>query len=207
MSEEQDVRVSELLWALWRGKWAILCAALLGAALFCAYAALFQAPVYRASVLFYISNTAESQPASRTSGDVAASEGLAETYTYVLTSTPLLDTVAKKGGLSLDGAALREMTAAETVEDAGLCRVEVRAETAEEAYTAAAALARYAPDAAARIITGSAAAVVEPPEAPTAPSSPSYPRLAATGLLTGLALAVCALLLRAAVRPRTGAAQ
>lgn len=194
----KDLEFNSVFMALLRRKWVILGVSLIGAVFFYAYSALFITPMYRATVSFYISNTANADVQMLTNSDVSASENLVDTYVYILSSNTVLDAVAAKSGIDGNGSTLREMVTVSPIGGTGLCKVEVLSPDPQRSVDAASAIARYAPGEVASIVEGSSVKVVERAELPDAPATPNLLRNTATGLLLGFLLSVCVVLLRAA---------
>ena len=195
----RELNIRDMVAILLRRKWMILGISLACAAFFCAYSAFLITPMYRAAVSFYISNSSGADVRMLTSSDVAASEQLVDTYVYILSSNTVLDAVAQKSDLRVSGSALREMVTVSPIDGAGLCRIEVLSQEAQLSADAADAIARYAPAEVAKIVEGTSVKIVERAETPDAPVTPDVPRSTATGLLLGLLLSACFVLLRAAL--------
>ena len=102
----------------------------------------------------------------------------------------------------MSGSALREMVTVSPIDGTGLCRIEVLSQEAQLSADAADAIARYAPAEVAKIVEGTSVKIVERAETPDAPVTPDVPRSTATGLLLGLLLSACFVLLRAALTGR-----
>lgn len=198
----RELNIPDMVGILLRRKWMILGISLACAAFFCVYSAFLVTPMYRCVVSFYISNVSGADVQMRTSSDVTASENLVDTYVYILSSNTVLDAVAQKSDLRVNGSALREMVTVSPVDGTVLCRVEVLSPEAQLSADAADAIARYAPAEVAKIVEGTSAKIVERAETPDAPVTPDILRSTATGLLLGLLLSVCFVLLRAALTGR-----
>ena len=193
-----EIDVIRMIKALWRRAWLVILAALIvGSAGFC-YAKFALTPLYKASVLMYVNNSALNMSSSSytiSSGQISAAERLVDTYIVILSTRNTLDQVAEEAGVNYSYEKLCSMVSAGSVNSTEIFRVTVTSPQPEEAKMLANTIAKVLPKAISDVVYGSDVRVVDRAVTPTVKSSPNYTRYTAGGLLAGALISALAIIL------------
>lgn len=185
-------RLIDRVWVL--GAAALVCAILMVTGTF-----LFVKPQYQSSAKFYVNNGSISMGGasiSMSSGDLAASRNLVDSYIVILETRETLNDVIDYAGVDLSNTELLRMLSAKAVNNTEIFQVTVTSADPQEAEKLANAIGHILPKRITAIIEGTSAKVVEAAVVPVTPCSPSYAKNAVFGYLLGFALAVAVIALK-----------
>lgn len=199
-TDEIEIDIGRIFFAIVTGFWlALLVSALTAAAVF-GVSRFLLTEKYEASAMFYVNNnslTANENPSSSiSSGDLATSRGLVNSYIVILNTRETLNEVIDYAGLDLKYAQISGMVSASAVDKTEMFRVTVTSEDPKQAEQIANAIAHVLPGRIGSIIDGSSAEVVDWAVEPTSPSSPNYVRNTLIGFLVGFVLCVAVIVMR-----------
>ena len=174
----------------------ILAAIALGVAAYAATIFLI-APTYESTFTVFVNNrTDTSQTTEITNADTSAASSLAQTYAEIMESRPLLEQAAKEADMDyLTDSQLSEMVSASIQSNTQLVNVQVIADSAQDAYTYAKALAAVAPDYLADIVEGTSMKIVTKPALKENQIAPSPLKNAVMGALIGFIIAVAIIII------------
>lgn len=144
-------------------------------------------PQYQSAVMFYVNNSSVSSE-SITSGDIAASKSLVDSYLVILDTETTLTEVIECAAAEHTVSELRRMIEAAAVNETELFRVVVTAEDPREAKTIADAIAHVLPQRIGEIMERASAEVVDAAVTAAEPSAPNHLKNTLLGVLFGLAL-------------------
>jgi capsular polysaccharide biosynthesis protein len=164
-----------------------LSAVLCGAAAF-AYARFFLPPLYQASTLVYVNNSAGSAGLSISTSELTAAQKLVNTYVVILKTRTTLNDVIDRADLSYSYEELKEMISAAAVDSTEIFEIVVTGEDPQETEKIANTIGAVLPEKVSNIVDGSAARIVDYAVVPSEKSSPDIPRITVVGFLTGLLL-------------------
>lgn len=183
----EQIDLMELALVLWKRAWLIVLAALLGAGCAFGWSKLFIEPTYRAqfSAMIFNSNEHASENGQLNASEISVAEYLTVTYTKVLTSRPVIETISEKLDISASYEAVAKLVTVKAVEDTQIIEVSVTAHSPETAYLIAQEIADLGPATVTDLIEGSRMKIINHPVMPTDRSGPSYVRYALQGLLLG----------------------
>ena len=192
---EFDLR--RLLPAILSKIWLIVLVSLLCGMLSLGSTLLLKTPMYKASTMFYVNNSVSLGDASIdiSSGDISTSKSLVNSYIVILRTRGTLMDVIDYAGSDRSYGELLSMVSASSVNKTEIFQVTVVSEDPQEAVDLANAIAHVIPKRISSVIEGSSAKVVDYPVRPGSPFTPNYTKDTALGLLVGLLLSVCAIVL------------
>lgn len=149
-------------------------------------------PTYESRVSFYVYNTTDASSHSGTinNNDLQAAESLATTYTKILGSNSVLDTILEdlEQKVEITRKDLSKMVKASVVSDTQLLEVVVTSTSPQLSLDIASSFARVAPTEIVRITKAGGVEVVDRPELPTEKASPRTVFDTAIGFLVGVIL-------------------
>ena len=193
-----EIDLTRLIGALWKRIWAIILAAVIGAAALGFYAATMVKPTYRAQALMYVNNRTLNLKAaditsaiSISSGEISAANSLVEMYIVIMESRTTLNEVIREANLSYTYDRLTDMITAGSVNNTPIFSVNVTSTDPEEAALIANTIAKVLPDKIAGVVDGTSVRVVDYAVTPTQKVAPSLSKYAICGALLG-AFLVCA---------------
>lgn len=198
--EEMEVDVQRLVGAVWQKKWLVMLAAVLGAMLALLGTFFFITPQYQSSAMFYVNNSSLSvgdATFSIDSGDISAAKSLVNSYIVILNTRESLNDVIDYAGVDRTYSEIKKMISAASVNSTEIFEVVVTSPDPYEAEKIANAIAYILPKRISSIIEGTSAKVVDAAVVAAKPSSPSYTINVFIGLVVGLAVSVCGIVLYA----------
>ena len=184
-----EIDLLRLAGALWKKLWLIVLVTLLCGALAFGYTFFLVTPLYKATAMMYVNNSAISVGSAKVSisaGDLAASQSLVDTYTVILKTRGTLNEVISRTGVPYSYQQLTKMVQAEAVNSTEVFSIDVTSPDPQEAELIANAIADILPDRIADIVEGSSVKIVDYAIVPAEIASPSYTRNTALGMLAGL---------------------
>lgn len=177
----------------------IVLVTLLCGALAFGYTFFLVTPLYKATAMMYVNNSAISVGSAKVSisaGDLAASQSLVDTYTVILKTRGTLNEVISRTGVPYSYQQLTKMVQAEAVNSTEVFSIDVTSPDPQEAELIANAIADILPDRIADIVEGSSVKIVDYAIVPAEIASPSYTRNTALGMLAGLVAIAAIICLR-----------
>lgn len=195
---EMEVDLQLLTSVIFQKLWIIGIVSVLCAIITFTATRLFVAPTYQSYVMFYVNNTAAdlSENLSINTGDIAASKSLAGTYSTILSTKQTLDAVIDYAGVDRAYTEVADMIHTSAVNSTEIIRVNVEAESPEEAYRIAQAIEYILPSRITKIIEGSSAKVVESASISYARVGPDYAVNATIGFLLGVFCSIFVIVVR-----------
>ena len=191
-TEYFELDLFALLKAMWKRVWLfILCGVLCACAGF-SYARFEVAPTYKASVMLYVNNSSFALGSTTFSYDasqLAAAQGLVDTYVIILGTRTTLNEVIARGGLDLTYEQLSSMVSAGAVNGTEVFRVTVTSTDPVLAAHIANTIADVLPSKVANIVEGSSLRLVDYAKVPTQKAGPNLTVYTTTGLLIGVLIA------------------
>lgn len=160
---------------------------------------IFVTPTYESRVSFYVYNSADnSSQGTINNSDLQAAESLATTYSKILASNSVLDSVLSdlRAETSLSRKELSRMVNVSVVSDTQLLEVVATSTDPELACKIANSFAKVAPTEIVRITKAGGVEVVDRPEVATEKSAPRTVFDSAIGFVVGVILASVAIILR-----------
>ncbi len=194
-----EIDLLRLARALWKRFWLIMLVTLLCGALAFSYTFFLVTPLYKATAMMYVNNSAISVGSTKVSisaGDLAASQSLVDTYTVILKTRGTLNEVISRTGVPYTYRQLSKMVEAGAVNSTEVFSIDVTSADPQEAERIANAIADILPDRIAEIVDGSSVKIVDYAIVPSEIASPSYTRNTALGMLLGLVLIAAIICLR-----------
>ena len=194
-----EIDLLRLAGALWKKLWLIVLVTLLCGALAFGYTFFLVTPLYKATAMMYVNNSAISVGSAKVSisaGDLAASQSLVDTYTVILKTRGTLNEVISRTGVPYSYQQLTKMVQAEAVNSTEVFSIDVTSPDPQEAELIANAIADILPDRIADIVEGSSVKIVDYAIVPAEIASPSYTRNTALGMLAGLVVIAAIICLR-----------
>ena len=194
-----EIDLLRLAQALWKRLWLVVLVTLICGALAFSYTYFLVTPLYKATAMMYVNNSAISVGSTKVSisaGDLAASQSLVDTYTVILKTRGTLNEVISRTGVPYSYQQLSRMVEAGAVNSTEVFSIDVTSADPQEAERIANTIAEILPDRIAEIVDGSSVKVVDYAIVPSEISSPSYTRNTALGMLLGLVLIAAIICLR-----------
>lgn len=194
-----EIDLLRLAQALWKRLWLVVLVTLICGALAFSYTYFLVTPLYKATAMMYVNNSAISVGSAKVSisaGDLAASQSLVDTYTVILKTRGTLNEVISRTGVPYSYQQLSRMVEAGAVNSTEVFSIDVTSADPQEAERIANTIAEILPDRIAEIVDGSSVKVVDYAIVPSEISSPSYTRNTALGMLLGLVLIAAIICLR-----------
>ena len=178
--------------------WLLLAGVVVAAGVY-AVVTIFVTPTYESRVSFYVYNSADnSSQGTINNSDLQAAESLATTYSKILASNSVLDSVLSdlRAETSLSRKELSRMVNVSVVSDTQLLEVVATSTDPELACKIANSFAKVAPTEIVRITKAGGVEVVDRPEVATEKSAPRTVFDSAIGFVVGVILASVAIILR-----------
>ena len=178
--------------------WLLLAGVVVAAGVY-AVVTIFVTPTYESRVSFYVYNSADnSSQGTINNSDLQAAESLATTYSKILASNSVLDSVLSdlRAETSLSRKELSRMVNVSVVSDTQLLEVVVTSTDPELSCKIANSFAKVAPTEIVRITKAGGVEVVDRPEVATEKSAPRAVFDSAIGFVVGMILASVAIILR-----------
>jgi len=182
---------------LWHNARLIMLAGVLAAGAVLAGTVFLIVPKYTATVTMYVNNYNNKDSFNTiTSSDLSASAKLVDTYIAIIKSNTLLSEVAQEAKVSYSSSEIEKMITAHAVNSTEVFNVSVTCQSAAEAAMLVNTIAAVSSDYIADIVEGSSVKVIDLAEAPKKRSSPSYTKNTVAGLLLGMIVMACLILIR-----------
>ena len=197
--ENIELDIGRIVRAVWKRAWLACLIAVLCAAIAVAGTYFFITPQYQASAKFYVNNNSRmpgDNISSMSSGDLATSRNLVDSYLVILNTKETIQDVIYYAGVQLPYERVKNMIAAKAVNATEIFEVTVTSPNPEEALLLADAISVVLPDRISTIIDGTSAKVVETAVLPAGPSSPSYLKNTIIGAILGFMLVTIIIVLR-----------
>ncbi len=193
--QEMDVRL--LFGVLMsRMKW-IIASVAIGVVLFAMYAFLFVPEQYTSSALLYVRNMAtDTQANSATTGNLSASEYLANNYAQVMKTEKVVNHALAQMNGEVTAAEMRSMVSSSLISDTALLKVSASFEDAAIAQKACNAMAKSLSEMFATVTGEVSSAKVVEDASKAVKTAPNVVRNALLGALVGLVVSVVIVLLR-----------
>jgi len=193
-TDEIEIDLVELFYALLKKWWAILITALLGAAIAIGFTKFMITPMYQSeAMLFVVTNTTSITSVA----DLQIGTAITRDFEIIATSKPVIDgaieQIEREHGLEFTRAEVSGMITIENPEDTRILKIKVKCDNPEDACIIANAVAEQTSSRMAEIMKADPPTTVEFAEVSKAPVSPSLAKNTILGFLLG-ALAVCAIL-------------
>ena len=198
-NEEIEINLGRVFRTVIDRAWLVAVVAILCAAVAFAGTFFLITPKYESAAMFYVNNSNLSlgdTSLSISSGDLTTSRNLVDSYIVILNTRETLVDVIDYAGASRTYKELREMIAAEAVNETEIFKVTVTSPDPQEAERLANAIAYILPKRIGTIIDGTSARVADAAIVPNSPCSPSYPKNTVIGFLLGFMLSVGVIALR-----------
>lgn len=191
INQERDfeINIVEILWAFWKRLWCIVLVALIlgGSGYF--YAKATAKPTYNAGAMLIINNKPDGRD-YLSSDLINTSKELANTYTIIIKSRTVLDTVIKDLKLDMNYETLANAVSVSTVEETPVLKINVNHSDRTTAVKITDKILEISPDVIVGAMDVGSVNVVETTTAPYYPSVPSATKPAIIWALIG-AILVC----------------
>lgn len=189
---EFEINISEILWTFWKRLWCIILVALIfgGAGYFSAKVK--AKPTYNAGAMLIINNKPDGRD-YLSSDLINTSKELANTYTIIIKSRTVLDTVIKDLKLDMSYEDLAKAVSVSTVEETPVLKINVNHSDRTTAVKITDKILEISPEVIVGAMDVGSVNVVETTSAPYEPYIPSAARPAVIWAIVG-ALLVCVIL-------------
>ena len=202
MDNIKEINLSELLSALVRKLWLVaLCAVIAGAGAYI-YTANFVTEMYRSRVSVYVNSSTQSSTLNISAADLATSQRLVHTYIEMVKSENVLEMVAQEvgangvSGKKPTAEKIKAMISAAPLEETEIFEVLVSSDDPQLACDIANAIGKVAPGKIEEFAVGSSTKIIDWPKPATAPYAPSKSRNTLIGVIAGVGVAICAIVLQ-----------
>lgn len=193
-TDELEIDLMELFYALLRKWWLILVAAVLGAAIAIGYTTLAVTPMYQSTAtLFVVTNNTTITSVA----DLQIGTAITRDFEIIATSKPVIDgavdQIKREEGIKLTRAEVSGMLTIENPEDTRILQITAKCDDPDTACIVANAVMEQTSSRMAEIMKSDPPTTVERAEVSKSPVSPSIVKNTVLGFLLG-AIAVCAIL-------------
>lgn len=179
---EKTVSTQQILLVLWQKKWVVAVCAVVCMASMLGMAALLMPPRYEASIVFLLNGP---EP-----------EKLVESSIYILQTRESLDAILKEAGNVCSRGEVAQMLTAKCLGNTRLLEVTVSCAEGETAKQLADAVVTVLPQRLGQLMQGVDVEIADAPELPKQAVGPDFTLFALLGLLLGVALPVCVVVIR-----------
>jgi capsular polysaccharide biosynthesis protein len=155
----------------------------------------FLTPLYESYVTMYIENTRD-YDGYISSGDLASSQDLLDTYVVLLNSNSVLEKVIEKSGLDISAGELEGMIDESAVNNTQVLRVAVRSEDPAVALKLAQSIGEVVPSEIIRIVKAGNVEIVDKAQLPYEPFFPNVASLTFFGAVAGFFLSCLGIALK-----------
>ena len=189
---EFEIRIQDILAALFKRWWMILIATVLGAGIAFGYSYATYVPQYRAIAKMYVNNTQisfGSTQVSISSGDITAAQSLVNTYCEILQTRLTLEEVIRRAELEYTYEQLLSMVSCGSVNETEILHVTVISTNPKEARAIANTIIEVLPEQISTIIEGSSVRTVDR-AVDGREIAPQFTKYASIGGLLGLLFSV-----------------
>ncbi len=198
----KEINLSELLSALFRKAWLIvLCAVIAGAGVYI-YTANFVTEMYKSRVSVYVNSSTQSNTLNISATELTTAQRLVHTYIEMVESESVLELVAQEvaangvAGKKPTAEEIKTMISAAPLEETEIFEVVVSSDDPQLACDIANAIGKVAPGKIEEFAVGSSTKIIDWPKPATKPYAPSKSRNALIGVVAGVGVAVCAIILQ-----------
>ena len=198
-NEEMEVDIGRVIQTVLDRTWLVVLITVLCGAIAFAATYFLITPQYEASAKFYVNNNSRlpgDSASSMSSGDLSTSRNLVDSYMVILNTKETILDVIEYTQTDLSYKEIKDMIAANAVNETEIFEVTITSPDPEEALQIADAISEILPKRISTIIDGTSAKVVETAILPESPSSPSYPMNILIGALFGFTMVVAVIVLR-----------
>lgn len=191
-----EINLIPLLTHLLKKLWIILLVSVIAGGLGYAAAKMFIQPTYKCSFTAYVNNKkAATTTDYLNSSDVSAAKQLVLTYSQIINSNKIMASADEAMKASYDIKKLKRMVGTEIQDETEIIRVYAIANSPEEAYEIASAIAKVSPKIMADIVEGSSMKIVENPQLPDSIYKPNYRNYIILGCVFGALLTIAVLII------------
>jgi len=184
LDEYKEISLKELFICIWEKIWIILMVTLLcGAGAFLVTKFLI-APQYKATISLYVNNRTDSTNTVST-GDVAASKSLVDTYITIIESNSVVNDIVANAGFDCTAKQIKDMISAASINGTEVFEVSITGISPQKCAKIANLIAILAPSKISEIVSGSSVKIIDNAKDPTEPISPSMPKNIAIACLLG----------------------
>jgi len=195
-NNETEINVIPLLLFLLKKVWIIILAGIVAGALGYTATKLFVQPTYKCSFTAYVNNKkAATSTEYLNSSDVSAAKQLVLTYSQIFRSNTILASADEAMNISYDVKQLKKMVGTEIQDETEIIQVYAVANSADEAYEIASAIANVSPKIMADIVEGSSMKIVEYPQLPDSIYKPNYRNYTILAFVIGALLSAAVLVI------------
>lgn len=188
--EYVEIDLQRIISALWHKIWVVILAALIIALVTFLVCFHLVPKQYQSAVRFYVNNNDLNLGASidLSSADITASRDLVQSYITILEGWDFLGTVKTQADVDCSVNELRNMIAAESVNETEIFEVVVTSTDPNEAFRICQQIQESLPKKIDDTILGAASITVDKPVEPTSHSSPNYQKCTIIGFVVGFLL-------------------
>lgn len=198
----KEINLSELLSALLRKLWLIaLCAVIAGAGMYI-YTDHFVTEMYRSRVSVYVNSSTQINTLNISATELNTAQKLVHTYIEMVKSESVLELVAEEvaangvSGKKPTAEEIKTMITAAPLEETEIFEVVVSSDDPQLACDIANAIGKVAPGKIEEFAVGSSTKIIDWPKPATSPYAPSKTRNALIGVIAGVGVAVCVIVLQ-----------
>ena len=185
--QETEIDLVELFFALKQKLWIIIIAFAAGIGIMAAYTVFMVTPQYSATSMIYVLTTSTTNDAT-TLSDVQLGTQLANDYTILLKTHPVLDTVIENLGLDINYDQLYGKINVTNTTDTRILNITVTDADPQTAQSIANEMAHVAIDYLGEVVSTDDSSIAEEAQLPRGPVSPSLSRNCLMGGLLGIVL-------------------
>lgn len=184
MDVYREISLRELFICIWEKIWIILLVTAMcgiGALLITKFLIV---PQYKATISLYVNNRTDSTNTVST-GDVAASKSLVDTYITIIESNSVVNDIVANAGFDVTAKQIKKMISAASINGTEVFEVSITGTSPQKCAKIANLIAELAPSKISEIVSGSSVKIIDNAKDPTEPISPSVPKNIAIACLLG----------------------
>lgn len=191
-----DINLIPLLTHLLKKLWIIILVGIIAGGLGYTAAKLFIRPTYKCSFTAYVNNKKAATTSDYlNSSDVSAAKQLVLTYSQIFKSNTIMASADEAMSTSYDIKKLKGMVGTEIQDETEIIQVYAVANSPDEAYEIASAIANVSPKIMADIVEGSSMKIVEYPQRPDSIYKPNYRSYTIAAIIIGALLTAAVLVI------------
>ena len=202
MEKEIEISLLEIITILWHKAWIIVLCILLGGTLGFGISRYMIDPTYTSRISMYVNNNTNRVESQLNINDINASQKLVATYIEILKSDVVLDKVISQMALTYTNQELREMIAANALNNTEILEVKVTSKDPEEAAAIANTLSELAPPEIIRVVQAGGVQLIDEAVPQMEPVAPNIKLNSVIGALLGAVIASIAVLMAAMLDTR-----